>query len=183
MHKNQHNNRFNLMRDRAAHTNIANYDSDNSKENVYDMGVIGNIPSILTVTLTGDANCYFKNHINFIIPAFPNRSGFAYSYSLNLLGIHAEKITGFSVEVWKDAHLGRSTLHTTLPGCAVTNFLGHLPAGPYHLGICGHRESTAQVGRYSVALQALPVPEPTAYALLLASLSWARRTARRRKFA
>mgnify|MGYP006376717589 FL=1 len=167
----------------TAHANVVNQEDDGSKKHVYDMGVIGTIPSILTVTLTGNTNDYFKNYVNFIMPAFPNRFGFAHSYSLNLLGIHTEEITGFSVKVWKDAYPGENTLHPTLPGCAAISLTGQLPAGPYHLDISGHLPGTTQVGRYSVALQALPVPEPTAYALLLASLSWAKRSTRRRKFA
>ncbi len=165
----------------ALASNIANYDDDNLKEGIYDMGVIGTTPSILTVTLAEDANSRFRNFVNFTIPVFPNRTGIANSYSLNFLGIHAEAITGFNVDIFKGVY-SENRRHATLPGCTVTRFLGHLPAGAYYLDICGQRDNTSQGGRYSVALQALPVPEPTAYALFLVSLGWAKRLARRRKF-
>lgn len=165
----------------ALASNIANYDDENLKEGIYDMGVIGTTPSILTVTLAKDVNSRFRNFINFTIPVFPNRSGIANSYSLNFLGIHAEAITGFNVDIWIGVY-SKSRRNATLQGCTVTRFFGHLPAGAYYLDICGQRDNTSQGGRYSVALQALPVPEPTAYALFLANLGWAKRLARRRKF-
>lgn len=171
------------MTNRIIHASVVNHFDSDSRKNIFDMGIIGTLPSILTITMTGIPSSSFESHVSFTIPAFPSASGSAHSYALNFLGIQISEITGFIVEVWRDTDPGKSTLYGTFPGNTARNLLGHLPAGLYHLDISGHLRSTADAGRYSVALQALPVPEPTTYALLLAGLGWARWVARRRKFA
>lgn len=85
------------------------------------------------------------------------------------------------MSVWKDTHPGTTTLYSTFAGDNFTNFVGNLDAGQYHLDINGFLGDAASVGQYSVALQALPVPEPETYAMLLAGLGLVGLSTRRRK--
>lgn len=171
------------MASRVIHANFTNHDGEATQGNALDIGIIGNIPSILAVTLTGNPNKSFENNAHFTMPAYPNASGFVHHYTLNVLGVHGDEITDLSINVCSDTHAGKNILHTIFPVRSAKNLIGSLPAGPYHLDISGHLKSTAQAGRYSVALQALPIPEPRICALLLTSLRLAKLSARRRKFA
>ncbi len=170
-----------LMASGVVHAGISNVSGDGSTGNAYNMGVIGPSPSILAVTLTGSPSSYFEEYANFTIPTYSSTSGSANTYSLNFWGINVVEITGLTVEVWDDAHPGGSTLYATFSGNNATNLIGNLAAGQYHLDISGHLGSAAQVGQYSVAMQALPVPEPETYAMLLAGLGLVGFSARRRK--
>lgn len=170
-----------LMASGVAHAGFANVSGNGSQGNAYDMGVIGASPSVLAVTLTGSPSSFFEEYANFTIPTLSSTSGSANTYSLNLWGINVAEITGLTVEVWNDAHPGGSTLYTTFSGNNATNLIGNLAAGQYHLDISGYLGSAAHVGQYSVALQALPVPEPETYAMLLAGLGLVGFSVRRRK--
>lgn len=172
-----------LMASGAAHAGIANVSGDGSVGNAYDMGVIGALPSVLAVTLTGSPSSFFEEYANFTIPTLSSTSGSANTYSLNFWGINVVEIAGLTVEVWNDTHPNGSNLYATFTGNNATNLIGNLAAGQYHLDISGNLGSAAHVGQYSVALQALPVPEPETYAMLLAGLGLVGFAVRRRKTA
>ena len=86
------------------------------------------------------------------------------------------------IEVWDNTHPGGGTLFATFAGDNVTNWIGTLGAGQYHLDISGVFGPNASGGQYSVALNAVPaVPEPETYALMLAGLGAVGFMARRRR--
>lgn len=172
-----------LMASGAAHAGVANVSGNGSVGNAYDMGVIGALPSVLAVTLTGSPSSFFEEYANFTIPTLSSTSGSANTYSLNFWGMNVVEITGLTVEVWNDVHPNGSTLYATFAGNNATNLIGNLAAGQYHLDISGNLGNAAHVGQYSVALQALPVPEPETYAMLLAGLGLVGFSVRRRKTA
>ncbi|PXW87823.1 putative secreted protein with PEP-CTERM sorting signal [Nitrosomonas sp. Nm84] len=172
-----------LMASGVAHAGFANVSGDGSVGNAYDMGVIGASPSVLAATLTGSPNSFFEEYANFTIPTLSSTSGSAHSAVLNIWGINVSEITGLIVEVWSDVHPSGSTLYATFAGNNATNLIGNLAAGQYHLDISGNLGSSAHVGQYQVALQALPVPEPETYAMLLAGLGLIGFSVRRRKTA
>ncbi|SFD90856.1 FxDxF family PEP-CTERM protein [Nitrosomonas sp. Nm166] len=172
-----------LMASGVAHAGIANVPGDGSVANPYLMGVIGASPSVLAATVTGSPTSFFEEFANFTIPTLSTTSGSANTYSLNIGGINVAEITGLTVEVWDDTHPSGSTLFATLSGNNATNLIGDLAAGQYHLDISGNLGSSAHIGQYSVALQALPVPEPETYAMLLAGLGLVGFSIRRRKIA
>lgn len=172
-----------LMASSAAYAGMANVSGDGSVNNPYLMGAIASSPSVLAATVTGMHNSIFEEFANFTIPTLSSVSGSANAYSLNLWGINVSEITGLTVEVWSDSHPSGSTLFASFSGNNATNVIGDLAAGQYHLDISGMLGSSAHIGQYSVALQALPVPEPETYAMLLAGLGLLGFSVRRRKVA
>ena len=172
-----------LMASGVAHAGIANVSGDGSVANPYQMGVIGASPSVLAVTVTGSPGSFFDEFANFTIPTLSTTSGSANTYSLNIGGLNVVEITDLVVEVWNSTHPLGTFLFDTFSGNNATNLIGDLAAGQYHLDISGNLGSTASLGQYSVALQAIPVPEPETYAMLLAGLGLVAFSVRRRKSA
>ncbi len=156
---------------------------DGSEANPYNFGVVGASVSALFVNIGGPANGFFEEYANFTIPTLSSTSGSANAYALNFMGINVLDIQNLVVEVWDNTHPGGSTLYTTFTGDNLTHAFGNLAAGQYHLDISGQFGPNAFGGQYSVAMQALPVPEPETYAMLLAGLGLVGFSARRRKIA
>lgn len=159
----------------------ANVSGDGSEDNPYLMGVIGASASVLTTTVTGSPSSFFEEYANFTIPSLSNISGSANTYSLKVGGINVTEITGLTVEVWNDTHASGNTLYASFSDNNATKVIGDIAAGQYHLDISGNLENSANIGQYSVALQALPIPEPETYAMLLAGLGLVSFYTRRRK--
>lgn len=172
-----------LMASGVAQAGIANVSGNGTIANPYQMGVVGPTVNVLAATIFGSPSSSFEEYANFTIPTASTTSGSANTYTLNFAGLNVLEITGLTVEVWNDVHPNGSTLFATFSGNNATTLIGNLAAGQYHLDISGNFGSTAQMGQYSVALQALPVPEPETYAMLLAGLGLIGFMARRRKIA
>ena len=177
-----------LMASGAAHAGSAFLNGsptvgDGSQANPYDFGVVGASVSALFVNIGGPANGLFEEYANFTIPTLSGTSGAANTYALSFFGVNVIDIQNLVVEVWDNVHPGGSTLYTTFTGDNLTHAFGNLTAGQYHLDISGQFGPNAFGGQYSVALQALPVPEPETYAMLLAGLGLVGFSVRRRKIA
>ena len=170
-----------FMASNVAYAGIANTSGNGSEDNPYLMGIIGASPNVLATTVTGNPNSSFEEFANFTIPTLSSVSGSANTYSLDLKDTNVADITGLTVEVWSDTHPSGSTLYASFSGNNATNVIGDLAAGQYHLDISGNLGSSAHIGQYSVELQALPVPEPETYAMLLAGLGLVSFYTRRRK--
>ena len=155
-----------LMASSVAHAGVANVSGNGSEDNPYLMGVIGPSASVLAATVTGSPGSFFDEFANFTISTLSSVSGSAKTYSLDL----GEDITGLTVEVWRGIHPESGTLFASFSGENATNVIGDLTPGQYHLDISGNLGSSSDTGQYSVELQALPVPEPETYAMLLAGL-------------
>lgn len=170
-----------LMTTGVANASVANVAGNGTESNPYNLGVIGASPSVLAVTLNGAPGSSFTEFANFTIPTLSTTTASANTYTLNLGGLNLFEIVGLTVSVWRDVHPSTTTLYSTFSGDNFTNFVGNLDAGQYHLDINGFLGDTASVGQYSVALQAVPVPEPETYAMLLAGLGLVGLSTRRRK--
>ncbi len=175
-----------LMASGAAHAGSAYLNGvatggDGSAGNAYNMGAVGASPSVLWVNVGAPANSFFEEYANFTIPTLSSVSGVGNTYALNFFGKNVLEITGLTIEVWDSTHPSGNTLFATFSGDNVMNAIGNLAAGQYHLDISGYIGPNAMGGQYSVALQALPVPEPETYAMLLAGLGLIGFSVRRRK--
>jgi len=165
----------------SAYLNFSPTGGDGSQANPYDFGVVGTSVSALYVNIGRSANGLFEEYANFTIPTLSSTSGSANTYALSFSGVNVIDIQNLVVEVWDNVHPGGSTLYTTFTGDNLTHAFGNLAAGQYHLDISGQFGPNAFGGQYSVALQALPVPEPETYAMLLAGLGLVGFSVRRRK--
>jgi PEP-CTERM motif len=146
----------------------------------YELGslVVGS-NSTLAVGLFGDAGTDFEEHANFNVAEDLSLYGSANTYTLTILGVNVVGIDDFVVELWNGTHPLGSTFYAEFDGTNTTVFLGTLLTGAYHLDMYG--TLGANIGQYSVSLQAMPVPEPSTYALLLAGLGAVGFVARRRR--
>jgi len=146
----------------------APFTGDGSVGNPYDLGSIGSTPTTLAVTLIGTTGSSFEEYANFTIPTFSSTTGSAATLFLSLGGQNTVAIDNFLVEVWDNTHPNGANLLATFTDDGLTHSLGNLAPGQYHLDISGVLD--ANLGQYAVSLQALPVPEPETYAMLLAGL-------------
>lgn len=174
-----------LMASGVAHAGSAYLNgvaiSGDGTTTAYNMGAVGASPSVLWVNVGAPANSFFEEYADFTIPTLSSASGVGNTYALNFFGVNVLEITGLTVEVWDSTHPNGNTLFATFSGNNVMNAIGNLAAGQYHLDISGYIGPNAMGGQYSVALQALPVPEPETYAMLLAGLGLIGFSIRRRK--
>jgi hypothetical protein len=157
-----------LMASSVAHAGIANVSGDGSVATPYQMVVIGPIPTVLAAIVSGSPSSYFEEYADFTIFGAGQTSGSASTLLLTLNNVNVSEITGLTVEVWNNTHPNGTTLFTTFSGNNVSNAIGFMPNGQYHLDISGYLGSNASVGQYSIAI--IPVPEPETYAMLLAGL-------------
>jgi hypothetical protein len=157
-----------LLFSSTAFAGLGNLPGDGSVGNPYDFGSIGSTPTTLAVTLIGTTGDPFEEYANFTIPSFSSTTGSAATLFLSLGGHTTVDINNFLVEVWDDVHPNGSSLIATFTDDGLTHALGNLAPGQYHLDISG--VLGADLGQYAVSLQALPVPEPETYAMLLAGL-------------
>lgn len=160
---------------------------DGSQSNPYGLGSIGFPATTLLVTLGGSPGESFEEYANFTIPQLSGAYGSANTYPLSIslpvfgnLALH--DIKDLTIEVWDNTHPLGNINFSTFPGNNTTTFIGNLGAGQYHLDISGHLGDAPSIigGQYSVALAALPVPEPETYAMLLAGLGLIGFSVRRR---
>ena len=155
---------------------------DGSEANAYNFGSLSETPEVLFVSVAGAAGSTFEEYANFSIDAPSGVSGTANTYALTFGRIDLLDIDNLMIEVWDNTHPGGGTLFATFAGDNVTNWIGTLGAGQYHLDISGVFGPNASGGQYSVALNAVPaVPEPETYALMLAGLGALGFMARRRR--
>lgn len=170
-----------LLFSSTAFAGFGNFPGDGSVGNPYELGNIGPAPTTLSALLIGSTGSSFEEYANFTIPTFSSTTGSASTLFLSLGGFVVNDITGFAVEVWNNTHPNGTTLIASFTDDGLTHSLGDLLPGQYHLDISG--TFGANLGQYSVSLQALPVPEPETYAMLLAGLGLVGFSARKRKFA
>lgn len=157
-------------------------DANGTAAHAYSFGSLSAAPKVLFVGLARTATGSFEEYANFTVDALSDVSGSANSYALNFMGIDVLGIDGLTIQLWDNNHPGGSTLFSTFAGNNLTNSIGTLSAGQYHLDISGVFGRNAMGGQYSVALNAVPaVPEPQTYALMLAGLGVVGFVARRRR--
>ena len=154
---------------------------DGSIDNPYLMGVIGASPATLFVSLGGPSNMFFFESADFTIPTTSTVSGVANTYSLTFGATNLIDISGLTIDVWNNSHPNGTFLSSSFLGNNSTTDIGLLSAGSYHIDISGYLGPNAVGGQSSVALQALPVPEPETYVMLLAGLGLVGFSLRRRE--
>ena len=156
--------------------------SDGSEVNAYNFGTLSEAPKVLFVSVAGAAGHSFEEYANFSIDALSDVSGTANTYALTFGNVDLLDIDNLTIEVWDNTHPSGNTLFATFAGNNITNWVGTLGAGQYHIDISGMFGPNATGGQYSVALNAVPaVPEPETYALMLAGLGAVGFMARRRR--
>ncbi|GKS69249.1 hypothetical protein W03_12530 [Nitrosomonas sp. PY1] len=165
----------------VANAGVVNANGTGTEFNPYNMGIIGTSPSILAVTLNGTPGSSFSEYVNFTIPTLSTMTNPVSTYALNLGSFNLLGIAGLTIGVWNDTHLSEGTLHSKFSSESPANSISNLEAGQYYLDVSGNLGNSASVGKYSVALQTLPVQEPENYAMLLAGLGLVGLSARRRK--
>jgi PEP-CTERM motif len=146
----------------------------------YELGSIAvGSTTTLATTLVGQVGTDFEEHANFTVSEDLSLYGAASTYTLTIFGVNVVDIADFGVELWNNFHPNGTQFIADFDGTNTTVFLGTLLAGNYHLDMYG--TLGAGMGQYSVSLQAMPVPEPSTYALLLAGLGAVAFVARRRR--
>jgi len=172
-----------LMASSVAYAGTANLPGDGSAGNAYQMGLINPTPTVLGVLLTGGSPLsVFDEYADFTIGAWNDASGVGNSLLLTFYGINVSEILDLTIEVWSGLHTtNEANMIASFSGDNITNAIGILPAGQYHLDISGQLGPSTTTASYAVALSA--VPEPETYAMLLAGLGLVGFSARRRKVA
>lgn len=133
----------------------------------------------LAVGLSGRRGSEFLEHAVFNVTEDLALQGSANTYTLTIFGYNVVDIDDFAVELWADTLPFGQSFVAGFDGNNTTVSLGILAAGSYELDLYG--VFGANLGAYSVTLQALPVPEPSTYALLFAGLCMVGFVARRRR--
>jgi hypothetical protein len=160
--------------------NGANAVGNGSEATPYLLGTLTGSPTVLFTQLTATPGASFEEYANFTIAAPSQVGGSANTYTLNFFGINVMEISNLQIEVWDGSHPNGSMLFSAFAGNNATNAFT-LGAGNYHLDISGTFGPNAVGGQYSVAMNAMPVPEPETYALMLAGLGAVAFMARRRR--
>jgi PEP-CTERM motif len=146
----------------------------------YELGsVMTGSTTTLSAGLYGRVGTEFEEHASFVVGQDLNLSGSANTLTLRIFGINIIDIDDFSVQLWGGVHPTGASLIADFDGNNTTVNFGMLQAGTYHLDMFG--TLGANLGVYSVTLQAAPVPEPSTYALMLAGLGVMGFIARRRR--
>ena len=149
----------------------------------YNLGTLDASFSTAFVTVLSSGS--FAEYAQFDVPAgFASTNGASNTYALTITlpgptTVTLGSITGFSMAMVAGTPLAPgATLGGPYP--AGTSFSGLLTApGTYHLAFVG--TVTGVGGQYSASIQAVPVPEPETYAMMLAGLgaigfvAWRRR--------
>jgi len=144
----------------------------------YQLGVLGTSWTTLLATVAG-AGGFFETADFTVAPGTSLVNGAANTYALTFGPEILGSISDFSVVVWDNVHPNGSTTYASI-GAGGT-FSVNLAPGQYHIDVTGL--VTGSGGQYSVGLQAVPVPEPETYALMLAGLGAVGFIARRRRAA
>lgn len=166
----------------AAWLNGIHQTGTGTAADAYDFGTLSAAPSLLYVSVDRTPSASFEEYANFTVDALSDVSGVANTYALSFLGVNLLDIDNLSIQLWNSSHPGGTALLSTFAGNNVTNWIGTLGAGQYHLDISGTFGRSAMGGQYSIALNAVPaVPEPQTYALMLAGLGVVAFVARRRR--
>lgn len=138
--------------------------------NPYLLGTLDSNWTALFVTIAGAGS--FTEYANFTVPtntAWTNAAAATYALTFSPGNgqppITIGSLSNFSVDV---VDSGSSVLATLNAGNSYSVSLPTPAAGAYQLKLSGLAVGAG--GQYSVGLQALPVPEPETYVLLLAGL-------------
>jgi hypothetical protein len=163
-----------------AVVNAGNPGGNGSLADPYELGTLGSTPTVLVTTLTGTPGASFEEFANFNIATPVLVGGSANTYALSFYGVNLVDIDNLKVQVWNDSAPSHDVMYASFSGNNTTTTFNMLP-GSYHLDITGAFGSMAHAGQYSVAMNAMPVPEPQTYALMLAGLACMAFIARRRR--
>jgi PEP-CTERM motif len=145
----------------------------------YLMGTVGALTTSLDVTLDIPESSSFGDFALFTIPTASNASGVATAITQNISATVFNYFSAFTAQLYSgvlDQYGGASqgTLVSTFVSSSTAasgTFSAALPSGNYFFAVYGVAgEFGGLQPQYHLAINAVPVPEPETYALLLAGL-------------